>query len=151
VLALGLAGGRAGLSLERIAVNLIDARIPDNLGLQPIDVAVKQDGPPAYFSSLPIKAMLQALLAADVPASLSLSAGTFVCNQVFYWLCHLVETEHPGMRGGFIHVPWLESQAGRHPGEPTLALNTMVRGMRIAIACALHTSTDLHIAGGTTH
>ncbi|SFN25751.1 pyroglutamyl-peptidase I [Dokdonella immobilis] len=151
VIALGQAGGRSEISLERVAVNLIDARIPDNAGLQPIDKPVLEDGPMAYLSSLPVKAIRAALHELDVPASLSLSAGSFVCNQVFYWLAHLLATEHPGLRGGFIHVPWLPEQLVAHPGEPCLPLSTMLHGIRAAIACAVTTATDLEVAGGTTH
>lgn len=151
VIALGQAGGRSEISLERIAVNLIDARIADNAGLQPIDKPVLEDGPMAYFSSLPVKAIRAALHDLDIPAALSLSAGSFVCNQVFYWLAHLLATEHPGLRGGFIHVPWLPGQLVAHPGEPCLPLSTMLHGIRAAIACAVTTATDLEVAGGTTH
>lgn len=151
VIALGQAGGRSEISLERIAVNLIDARIADNAGLQPIDKPVLEDGPMAYFSSLPVKAIRAALHDLDIPAALSLSAGSFVCNQVFYWLAHLLATEHPGLRGGFIHVPWLPGQLAAHPGEPCLPLSTMLHGIRAAIACAVTTATDLEVAGGTTH
>lgn len=151
VIALGQAGGRSEVSLERIAVNLIDARIADNAGLQPIDQAVLEDGPGAYFTSLPVKAMCAAMRALDVPAALSLSAGSFVCNQVFYWLAHLLATEHTGLRGGFIHVPWLPGQLAAHPGEPCLPLSTLLRGIRAAIGCALTTTRDLEVAGGSTH
>jgi pyroglutamyl-peptidase len=151
VIALGQAGGRSEISLERIAVNLIDARIADNAGLQPIDQAVLEGGPGAYFSSLPVKAMCAAMCELDVPTALSLSAGSFVCNQVFYWLAHLLATEHRGLRGGFIHVPWLPAQLAAHPGEPSLPLPTMLRGIRAAIGRALATTTDLEVAGGSTH
>ena len=151
VIALGQAGGRAEISLERVAINLVDARIADNSGLQPIDVEVLREGPAAYFSSLPLKAMRARLQSLGIPVALSLSAGNFVCNQIFYWLAHLLETEHPGSRGGFIHLPWLSEQALSHPGEPGMALTTMLSGIRNAIECALRTSEDLHVAGGTTH
>ena len=151
VIALGQAGGRKQISFERVAINLIDARIADNAGLQPIDVEVLRGGPGAYFSSLPLKAMQADLQALGVPSSLSLSAGSFVCNQVFYWLAHLLASEHPQARGGFIHVPWLPEQAERHAGEPGMPLAQMVVGVRAAIDCALRTRTDLDVAGGSTH
>ena len=151
VIALGQAGGRNEISLERVAINLIDARIADNSGLQPVDVEVLSGGPGAYFSTLPLKAMHSELQRCGIPASLSLSAGTYVCNQVFYWLAHLLASEHPNSRGGFIHVPWLTEQATRHPGEPGMPLEMMVKGVRAAIACCLRTSTDLAITGGTLH
>ena len=151
VIALGQAGGRAELSLERVAINLVDARIADNAGLQPIDQAVLADGPAAYFPNLPLKAMHAAMREQDIPATLSLSAGTFVCNQVFYWLAHLLATEYDGVRGGFIHVPWLPEQIVGHPGEPCMTLDSMLRGIRAAIACALNTTEDILAFGGTTH
>jgi pyroglutamyl-peptidase len=148
VVALGQAGGRSALSLERVAVNLIDARIADNAGLQPIDEAVIDDAPPAYFSTLPVKAIEAHLRGLGIPAACSLSAGTFVCNQVFFLLAHLLATRHRRARGGFVHVPWLPEQAARHRGEPSMALETMVAGVRAALECALATVDDLRVAGG---
>ncbi len=151
VIALGQAGGRSEISLERVAINLIDARIADNAGLQPIDVDVLTSGPGAYFSTLPLKAIHETLKSLNVPSALSLSAGTYVCNQVFYWLAHLIATEHPGVRGGFIHVPWLPEQAIDHSDEPALSVEVMVRGIRSVIECCTRTEADLHVIGGTTH
>lgn len=151
VIALGQAGGRKDISLERVAINLIDARIADNAGLQPIDLKILSGGPSAYFSTLPVKAIHAELQSIGVPASLSLSAGTYVCNQVFYWLAHLLASEHPHARGGFIHVPWLPEQAARHPGEAGMPLGTMIHGVRTAIECALRTSVDLALSGGALH
>ena len=151
VLALGQAGGRCELALERVAINLIDARIRDNEGLQPIDEAVVAGAPDAYFSSLPLKAMLARLHTLGIPAALSLSAGSYLCNQVFFALAHLIATRHPGVRGGFMHVPWLPQQAARHPGQPSMALETMIAGVHAALECALATPQDLRVAGGTTH
>ncbi|MEP7044490.1 MAG: pyroglutamyl-peptidase I [Dokdonella sp.] len=151
VLALGQAGGCSELSLERVAINLIDARIRDNEGLQPIDTPVVAGAPAAYFSSLPLKAMQAHLHALGIPAALSLSAGSYLCNQVFFALAHLIATRHPAIRGGFMHVPWLPAQAARYPGQPSMALETMVVGVRAALECALTTTRDLHVAGGATH
>ena len=151
VLALGQAGGRSELSLERVAINLIDARIADNDGLQPIDAAVIDAAPGAYFSSLPVKAITQRLRELGIPVATSLSAGSFVCNQVFYALAHLLATRHPYARGGFVHVPWLPQQAAQHPGQSSMALQTMIDGVRAALACALATREELHVAGGATH
>lgn len=149
VIALGLAGGRAEIALERIAINLIDARIADNAGLQPIDSEVLKGGPGAYFSTLPVKAMRTRLQALGIPAELSLSAGTFVCNQVFYWLAHLLATEHEGVRGGFVHLPWLPEQAERHASAASLPLDSMLLAVRNIIACALQDPADSKLAGGT--
>lgn len=150
-LALGQAGGRSELSLERVAVNLVDARIPDNENLQPFDRAVVEGAPVAYFSSLPVKAMQARLRTLGIPCALSMSAGTYLCNQVFYALAHLIATRHAGLRGGFMHVPWLPEQATRHSGEPSMALATMIEGVRAALECAVTTADDLAVAGGSTH
>jgi pyroglutamyl-peptidase len=150
-LALGQAGGRSGISLERVAINLIDARIADNEGAQPIDERIVEDAPGAYFTSLPVKAIAASLRELDIPAAPSLSAGSFVCNQAFFVLAHLIATRHPRTRGGFVHVPWLPQQAAHHPGEPGMALETMIVGIRAALACAIATPHDLRIAGGATH
>lgn len=149
VLALGQAGGRSGLSIERVALNLADARIADNAGAQPMDQPVLAGAPAAYFSSLPVKAMAARLRAQGIPADLSLSAGTYVCNQVFFTLAHLLATRHAGARGGFIHVPWLPAQAARQPcGGPSMALATMVEGVRAALECALQLELDERLVGG---
>lgn len=151
VIGLGQAGGRAEIAVERIAVNLVDARIPDNDGLQPFDAPVLEGGPNAYFSALPVKAIKSRLDSLGIPCAISLSAGTFVCNQVFYWLCHWRETGPARVPTGFIHVPWLPEQALRHPGQAGMALDVMTRATREAIACALTTATDLQVPGGATH
>jgi pyroglutamyl-peptidase len=149
VLGLGQAGGRAEISLERVAVNLIDARIADNAGTQPIDVAVVDNAPNAYFSTLPLKAMLAALRQAGIPAALSHSAGTFVCNQVFYGLVHaLARSRRKRVRGGFIHVPYLPEQAARHAGAPSLELAVMIDAVRLCLEVALSARDDLHYAAG---
>lgn len=151
VLATGQAGGRSELAIERVAANLIDARIADADGLQPIDEPVIADAPAAYFSTLPVKAMLARLRVLGIPASLSQSAGLYVCNQVFFALAHLVATRYRGTRAGFVHVPWLPEQAARHQGQPSMALETMIAGVRAAIECAVATRRDLRIAGGSMH
>lgn len=151
VIALGQAGGRSEIALERVAVNLIDARIPDNAGAQPVDAPVIAGAPGAYFSTLPLKAMRARLHAEGIPAALSLSAGSFVCNQVFYALAHRLATSPASVRGGFIHVPWLPHQATAHPGAPSMALETMIDAVRTCIHCALTTHEDLAVADGATH
>jgi pyroglutamyl-peptidase len=136
VLALGQASGRTDFSIERVAINVNDARIPDNDGAQPIDEPVVADGPTGYFSTLPIKAMVAGLRAAGLPASVSQSAGTFVCNHVFYSLMHSLR-HHPEVRAGFIHLPLLPAQASRHPGVPCMPLPLMVEGVRQSLRIAL--------------
>jgi pyroglutamyl-peptidase len=151
VLAVGQAGGRAEISLERIAVNLIDARIADNAGAQPVDVSVVENAPNAYFSTLPLKAMLAALRRADIPVALSHSAGTFVCNQVFYGLAHSLARSRRRARGGFVHVPYLPEQAARHAGAPGMSLEMMIEAVKLCLEVALTTRDDEHYAAGTTH
>jgi pyroglutamyl-peptidase len=152
VLALGQAGGRHDLSLERVAINVDDARIADNAGAQPIDEPVVAGAPAAYFATLPIKAMVAALRAAGLPASVSQSAGTFVCNHVFFALMHQLQW-HPGVRGGFMHLPLLPEQAARAaaPATPSMALATMIEGTRLALATACSTGADLRASGGAEH
>jgi pyroglutamyl-peptidase len=146
VLCVGLAGGRGALSLERVAVNIDDARIPDNAGQQPIDRPVVAGAPAAYFATLPNKAAAAALRAAEVPAEISNTAGTFVCNHVFYGLMHLAATRQPGLRGGFLHVPYLPEQARR--GAPSMALADIARGIEIVLAVAAERRDDIASAEG---
>ena len=147
VIATGLAGGREGISLERIAINVIDARIPDNAGAQPIDAPVVRAGPAAYFATLPLKASLQALRNADIPAHVSQTAGTYVCNQVFYGLMHALRRRR-STRAGFVHVPWLPDQAKVHR-QPGMPLEQMVRALEIIVRTTLTTKHDIRMAGGT--
>jgi pyroglutamyl-peptidase len=147
VLLLGQAGGRSDLSLERVALNVDDARIPDNQGQQPIDEAVVPGAPAAYFGSLPIKAMVAALQNAGLPASVSQSAGTFVCNHAFFGLMHLLH-QQTGVRGGFMHLPYLPVQAACRPGQPSMPLATMVGGVRLALRTAVQVAADVRLSGG---
>ncbi|MBL0143103.1 MAG: pyroglutamyl-peptidase I [Betaproteobacteria bacterium] len=148
VILLGQAGGRACLSIERVAINVDDARIADNAGRQPVDEPVAPTGPAAYFATVPIKAMLAAVRDAGVPAEVSNSAGTFVCNHLLYGVLHYLAASGRKAAAGFIHVPWLDSQAVARPGEPSMALATMVRGVEAAIASALDTAIDVKIGAG---
>ncbi|HKT40983.1 MAG TPA: pyroglutamyl-peptidase I [Rhodanobacteraceae bacterium] len=145
-IAVGLAGGREGISLERVAINLIDARIPDNAGAQPVDVPVLGSGAAAFFSTLPIKAALQALRRAGISAHVSQTAGTYVCNQVFYALMHSLRRRR-NTRAGFVHVPWLPEQAAAH-GQPGMPLEQMTAALEIVVRTALTTSGDTRAAAG---
>lgn len=151
VICVGQAGGRDALSLERVAINVNDAPIPDNAGSQPVDTPVAPDAPAAYFSTLPIKAALAALQAEGLRAEVSQTAGTFVCNHVFYGLMHRLAS-HPGLRqtrGGFVHVPWLPEQ-----GSPAMAIEDVVRGLRIIVRTALSGTASpagANAAAGATH
>lgn len=150
VLCVGQAGGRSRLSLERVAINLMDARIADNAGNAPIDAAIAADGPAAYFSTLPIKTMLRELHKAGIPAEISLTAGAYVCNEVFYGLMHMLRNK-PRVRGGFVHIPFSNAQAVHHPNAPSMSIEQMVEGLRIAIKTALKTHTDHGPASAGTH
>lgn len=153
VVGLGLAGGRADWTPERVAINVDDARIPDNAGGRPIDAPVVSGGPVGYFSTLPIKAIVHALRDAGVPASVSQTAGTFVCNHVFYALMHRLATVPAlaGARGGFVHVPLLPEQAAQRPGQPSMALSTQVEALRVLLRTALAVEADLREGGGQLH
>uniref|UniRef100_UPI00258BC2E8 pyroglutamyl-peptidase I n=1 Tax=Pseudomonas sp. TaxID=306 RepID=UPI00258BC2E8 len=125
VIAVGQAGGRSEISLERVAINVDDASIRDNAGAQPVDVPVVADGPAAYFSTLPVKAIVRALRLRGFPAGVSQTAGTFVCNHVFYGLMHA--TQNQAVKAGFIHVPFLPEQAADRPERPpSMALRDIV-------------------------
>ena len=141
VIATGLGPGRSDISIERVAINVNDARIPDNLGAQPIDTAVVEGGPAAYFSTLPIKSMVRTVREAGIAASVSQTAGTFVCNQVFYRLQHALAGT--GVRSGFIHVPYLPES-----GQPSMPLATLVEGLRVAVLAAWQTPVDIVEVGG---
>ncbi|MCL6517111.1 pyroglutamyl-peptidase I [Alicyclobacillus sp.] len=148
VICVGQAGGRAQITPERVAINVNDARIPDNEGQQPIDTPVVAGGPAAYFTRLPIKRIVAALREAGVPAAVSNSAGTYVCNHLFYGLMHLINTEFPGVRGGFIHIPYLPEQVAGKP-EPSMGLDLIVRGLEIAAtvtASAVDAGDDADLA-----
>ncbi len=153
VLCLGLATGRSELTPERVAININDARIPDNAAQQPVDTQVVSDAPAAYFSTLPIKAMVHAMRAKGIPAAVSNTAGTFVCNHIFYALMHRLAqgAAAKGARGGFVHVPALPQQVIAHAGMASMTLEAQVQGMRAAIEAAMTTTHDLHVNAGQLH
>lgn len=147
VICLGLAGGRAEITPERVAINIDDARIADNAGQQPIDRPIVKDGPAAYWSTLPIKAIVQELRRREIPAAVSQTAGTFVCNHVFYGLMHELAQHHAGVRGGFIHVPYLPEQT---TDKPSLPYDKMLAGITLAIEVAVEYRRDIRLAAGQT-
>ena len=144
VICVGQAGGRADITPERVAINVDDARIPDNDARLPVDRAIVRQGPAAYWSTLPIKAIVDALKERGIPASVSQTAGTFVCNHVFYGLMHELRAQKK-IRGGFIHVPFLPEQAKDQPSSP---LETMVTAIAVAIETALGVRRDVRRTGG---
>jgi len=149
VIAVGQAGGRVDMSVERVAINVDDAPIMDNAQRQLVDEPVVAGGPAAYFSTLPIKAIVSALRTDGIPASVSQTAGTFVCNHVFYGLMH--RTAGTQVKAGFIHIPYLPEQAVRHPGTASMALAEVVRGLKTAVEVALNSTKDARDVGGATH
>ena len=152
VLCIGQAGGRKGLTPERVAINQDDARIQDNEGNQPIDRPIQLDGAPAYFSSLPIKAMVQAIKEEGLPASVSNTAGTFVCNHLMYQVLYLVEKEFPTIKAGFMHIPYMMEQVVNRPTTPAMSLVDIRRGIEAAIGAIIeHGDKDLKLVGGETH
>ena len=153
VLNIGQAGGRMGLTPERVAINQDDARIPDNEGNQPIDLAIQEDGQPAYFSKLPIKAMVEAMKNAGIPASVSNTAGTFVCNHIMYQTLYLVDKEFPEVKAGFMHIPFMTEQVLDKPNQPAMSLTDMARGIEAAIKAIVeyNDKDDIQAVGGATH
>ncbi len=148
VLCFGQAGGRTCMSVERIAINVNDARIADNAGRQMIDEAIRADGSDAYFCTVPIKAMVAAMVKADVPAEVSNTTGTFVCNHLIYGVLHHIAVNKSNTRAGFIHVPYLESQALDKSGNASMSLALMITGAKAAIMASIKNKTDLKLSGG---
>lgn len=151
VLCIGQAGGRFGLTPERVAINIDDARIPDNEGNQPLDSAIFEDGAPAYFASLPVKAMVAAIREAGVPSSLSYTAGTYVCNHLMYGVLYHIAKSYPEMRGGFMHVPFLHEQIMNRPNTPSLSKEDIVRGIEAAVEAIVKNGQDASHVMGHTH
>ncbi len=151
VFCIGQAGGRAELTPERVAINIDDARIADNEGNQPIDVKVFEDGEPAYFATLPIKAMVAAIRNAGIPSSVSNTAGTFVCNHLMYGVLYTLAKKYPGVRGGFMHVPFIPEQVITRANTPSMALSDIVKGIEAAITAIAENDKDISTAEGRTH
>lgn len=147
VIGAGLAGGRAAIGVERVAVNLIDARIPDNDGAQPVDVPSVDGAPTARFATLPVKAIAAAITATGIPAEVSYSAGTFVCNHVFFTA---LDTAPAGTRAGFVHVPWSTEHAPSTDAA-TLPLGDIVRALEIVVRTSLDVAQDAAVPGGAIH
>ncbi|MBQ9495393.1 MAG: pyroglutamyl-peptidase I [Treponema sp.] len=149
VLCIGQAGGRFDMTPERVAINVDDARIKDNEGNQPIDMPIFEDGAPAYFSTLPIKAMVQAIRKAGIPASVSNTAGTFVCNHLMYGVLYTLAKKYPETRGGFMHVPFIPEQVVDRPAPaPSLSTKDIVRGIEAAISAIATHINDVKLVAG---
>ena len=147
VLSIGQAGGRAEITPERVAINLDDARIPDNEGNQPIDEPIFPDGENAYFSTLPVKAMVEAIRKEGLPSFLSNSAGTYVCNHLMYGVLYYLD-KRPVIKAGFIHVPYIPEQTKNKKDMPALELSEIVRGLEAAITAIAINGTDKKLAYG---
>jgi pyroglutamyl-peptidase len=133
VLSIGQAGGRNRISIERVAINIDDAIVPDNEGNQPVDKPIFSDGDTAYFSNIPIKKMVEAMKENCIPAEISNSAGTYVCNHIMYGLLYNIDKKYPYMKGGFIHIPYLPSQTIAKPTVPSMSLKDIIKGLTVGI------------------
>ena len=151
VLSVGQAGGRPDITVERVGINVDDCRIPDNAGNQIVDEPIYADGPAAYFVTVPIKAIVQRIRERNIPASVSNTAGTFVCNHVTYGVCHLLAVKYPGKRSGFIHIPFLPQQAVDKKNMPSMSQDMMVEAITAAIEAVVDTEKDIKVTGGATH
>ena len=151
VLCIGQAGGRAALTLERVAINLDDAPIADNAGNQPVDTAIFADGENAYFSTLPVKAIVSAIREAGIPASISYTAGTYVCNHLMYGVLYTLKKYYPGTRGGFMHIPYIPDQVVGGKESPSMPLADIVKGIETAIGVIGETEADISVPEGKTH
>jgi len=137
VISVGQAGGRTGISLERVAINIDDARIADNAGIMREDSSIDPTGPAAYFSTLPVKAIVSTLKEAGIPAVVSDSAGTFVCNHIMYSALHFAAQKQPGLKAGFVHIPYLPIQVLDKPSAASMAIDVVVAGLKLVIKAAV--------------
>jgi len=146
VMTVGQAGGRSAITPERVAINIDDYRIPDNAGNQPIDQKVQENGPDAYLSTLPIKGMVKAMQDKGIPAQVSNTAGTFVCNHLFYGIQHYLRDTN--IKHGFVHIPLMNGQC-TDGTKPTMSLDTIVEGLAIAGQSIIDNEKDIKFGGGT--
>ncbi len=151
VICFGQAGGRFAVTPEVVAINLDEARIADNQGRQPSGQKIKSDGQNAYFSTLPNKAIIQALRAENIPAKLSYSAGTFVCNHLFYGLMYSIEKRNLAMRGGFIHLPFIASQVINKDNQPFMELDKLTKAIEIIVETVASSDKDIELIAGCEH
>ena len=142
VICIGQAGGRAGITVERIAINIDDAKIADNEGNMPVDKTIVMDGPAAYFSTLPIKKIVQGIKDHGIPSTVSNSAGTFVCNHIMYGLLHAIDKQKLNTIGGFIHVPYIPEQTLEKMNTPSMSLEDIVRAIKYTIEATIEWLRD---------
>ncbi len=148
VISVGQAGGRSDVTVERVAINVDDFRIKDNEGNQPIDEKIVEDGADAYFLTLPIKSIVENIKSANIPASVSNTAGTFICNHVAYKIAYLQATKYQNMRTGFIHIPFIPEQVVNKPNAPSMSLGTIEKALEKAIEAIIDNDTDIKVVGG---
>lgn len=149
VLCIGQAGGRSQLTPEWVGINFRNARISDNEGNQPVQTPVIEGGPAAYFTMLPVFCMVEKMKENGIPASVSYSAGTYVCNDVMYSLLHYCHTEFKNTKGGFMHVPYSTEQTANHPsGTPGMSLKDIAKGIEISIEVILENNHDIQVVSG---
>ena len=152
ILCVGQAGGRTTLCMEKVGINVMDGRIADNEGYQPVDVTIREDGETAYFTNLPIKAMVADMRAAGYPASVSYTAGSYVCNYIMYETLYFISKKYPGIKGGFMHIPFAPEQAANNKTNPaSMPIATIAGGLEVAIASALKHKDDIKVNEGETH
>ena len=153
VINVGQAGGRSCVTIERVGINLAEARIPDNDGEQPMDVPLQEDGESAYFATIPVKAIVKNVREHGIPCHISYSAGTYVCNCVMYNVLYMAAKKYPNIRAGFIHVPFADEQVVSKPnGTPSMSLEVIAKSLEYAIEATIKNEKDITEAvGGTTH
>lgn len=151
VICVGQAGGRFAITPEYVAINLDEARIPDNEGNKPDASPIVAGGENAYFTTLPVRAIVTSLREAGIPATLSYTAGTFVCNHLFYGLMHLIEKDYPSVRGGFIHVPFLPGQVVTDSNKPFMTLEMMTSALTLAVQTTIKNHQDIALNLGQEH
>ncbi len=149
ILSIGQAGGRPDITVERVGINVDDYRIKDNEGNQPIDTKIYDDGENAYFSNLPIKAIVENIRKNNIPVSISNTAGTFVCNHVLYGVQYLLDKKYPNKKSGFIHIPFLPEQVISRPNTPSMSISTIVKALTLALEAIIENDSDKKISGGT--
>lgn len=152
VINVGQAGGRSCVTIEKVAINLAEARIPDNDGEQPLDVALQEDGETAYFATIPVKAIVQNIREHGLPCHISYTAGTYVCNSVMYNVLYMAAKRYPNIRAGFIHVPFAAEQVvDKANGMACMSLEMIAKSLEYAIEATVTNKEDINEAMGTTH
>lgn len=153
IICVGQAGGRSKITPERIAINIDDARIPDNIGNSPIDEAIRKDGENAYFSTLPIKAIVDELNKNNIPSAISNTAGTFVCNHIMYEALYITSKNYPNIKAGFIHIPYIEEQIKDKPNMPYIKKEYIITALELIIKTAVnyYDKEDTKVTGGLEH